>query len=75
MKILARLSIPGRLKDGMLLKEGEYFDVPHTHDGIDFMRWWEQAKKDDRDALMKQAYASGANIVETFKAKLESECA
>lgn len=74
MKILAKVSVPGRLKDEMLLKNAEYFEVPHTSDGVEFMDWWEKAASDDRDALMKQAYDNNIGIVEALKAKLEGEC-
>jgi hypothetical protein len=73
MKILAKVSIPGRLKDGMLLKHAEYFNVPHNADGVEFMRWWEKAGSDDRDSLMKEAYDNNTGIVEALKARLEGE--
>jgi hypothetical protein len=74
VKILAKVSIPGRLRDGMLLKNAEYFEVPHSNDGIEFMRWWEEAGSGDRDTLMKQAYDSNTGIVEALKARLEGGC-
>jgi len=75
VKILAKVSIPGRLRDGMLLKNAEYFEVPHNNDGIEFMRWWEKAASTDRDSVMKQAYDADTTIVAALKARLEGECA
>jgi hypothetical protein len=74
VKILAKVSIPGRLRDGMLLKNAEYFEVPHNNDGVEFMRWWEKSASDDRDALMKQAYDNNTDIVAALKTRLEGEC-
>ena len=73
VKILAKVSIPNRLRDEMLLKNAEYFEVPHTADGVEFMRWWEDAGAGDRDSLMKEAYDSNTGIVEALKARLETE--
>ena len=74
MKILAKVSIPGRLRDEMLLKNAEYFEVPHNNDGTEFLRWWEKAASVDRDSVMKQAYDGGVNIVDALKARLKNEC-
>lgn len=71
VKTLAKVSIPGRLRDEMLLKSAEYFEIPHTIDGVKFMQWWEKAAMKDRDALMKQAYDNNTNLVEALKARCE----
>ena len=74
MKILTKVSIPGRLRDEMLLKNAEYFEIPHNNDGIEFMRWWEKSASDDRDSVMKQAYDGDIGIVEALKSRLADEC-
>lgn len=63
-KVLARLSIPPRLRDEMMLKEGsaEGFDVPNTKDGILFLNRWENTGADERDALMKRAFEENTPI-------------
>jgi len=67
MKTLVKVSIPSRLRDEMLLKQAEYFEVPHTPAGFEFMSWWEKAASDDRDVVMKYAYDSGSDIVDALK--------
>lgn len=66
-QILVKVSIPGRLRDSMLLKSAEYFEVPNTADGVEFMRWWEDAGSDDRDGVMKHAYDNNVGIVTALK--------
>jgi hypothetical protein len=65
-KVLARLSIPPRLRDGMMLKEGHpnTFDVPNTKKGVLFLEFWKTAKSEVRDALMKRAYEEEVPIVD-----------
>jgi hypothetical protein len=65
-KVLVRLSIPERLRDGMMLKVGypNTFDVPHTKKGIEFLEFWKNASKEVRDDLMKRAYDEEASIVD-----------
>lgn len=63
-KVLARLSIPPRLRYEMLLKEGSAygFDVPHTREGIEFLRSWRESKPQERDDMMKRAYLENVPI-------------
>ena len=70
MKTLVKVSIPGRLRDEMLLKKAEYFEVPHTPDGFEFMSWWEKAAATDRDDVMRRAYDADTDIVAALKEKL-----
>lgn len=71
-KILARLSIPPRLRDEMMLKEGsaEGFDVPNTKDGVLFLNRWENSNAQERDTLMKRAFEEGTPI---HQVQLENE--
>lgn len=64
-KVLVRLSIPARLRDGMMLKTGHpnTFDVPDTKEGVEFLNFWKTAKTAVRDALMKRAYEEEVPIV------------
>lgn len=63
-KVLARLSIPPRLRDEMMLKEGsaEGFDVPNTKDGVLFLNRWENFTAPERDTLMKRAFEENVPI-------------
>jgi hypothetical protein len=73
MKTLVRISIPERLRNEMMMKEANFFDVPATLDGHAFMRWWEEAPADDRDEVLKIAYEKDTNVVKALREKLESE--
>lgn len=73
MKAMIRLSIPERLRDGMLLKTANYFEVPDTKDGHSLMEWWEKSASELRDTLMKQAYDNNVTIVEALKNHLASQ--
>ena len=73
MKILVKVSIPERLRDEMLLKNANYFDVPASLDGHAFMRWWKEAAADDRDDVLKIAYEKSVNVTQALREKLESE--
>lgn len=66
-KVLVRLSIPLRLRDGMLLKEGNSrsFDIPHTKEGILFLTEWEKMSSEDHDALMQRAYTENTPLHQT----------
>jgi hypothetical protein len=72
MRTLVKVSIPGRLRDEMLLKHAEYFEVPHTTDGFEFMSWWEKAASADKDDVMRRAYDANTGIVDALKEKLAS---
>lgn len=65
-KVLVRLSIPPRLRDGMMLKTGHpnTFDVPDTKAGAEFLNFWKTAKTAVRDAIMKRAYEEEVPIVD-----------
>ena len=75
-KVLARLSIPARLRDEMMLKKGSAkgFDVPHTKEGILFLNHWENnTTAQERDELMKRAYAEDVPIHQVKIKKDEDE--
>ncbi len=73
MKILVKISIPERLRDDMLMKHANYFEVPLSQDGQALMGWWEKAATASRDSLMKLAYAKDISIVEALKERLASQ--
>lgn len=72
MKTLVKVSIPERLRHGMLMKTANYFEVPVSPDGHAFMSWWGEAPADDRDEVMKTAYEKDIGVVEALKEKLAS---
>jgi hypothetical protein len=74
-RVLARLSIPPRLRDEMMLKKGssQGFDVPNTKEGVLFLNRWENSSAQDRDAMMKQAYATDVPIHQVQLKKDEDE--
>jgi len=73
-KVLARLSIPPRLRDGMMLKTGypNTFDVPNTKEGVLFLEFWKNASAAVRDAMMKRAYDEEVPII-TIKSESDEE--
>ncbi len=72
MKTLVKVSIPDRLRCGMLMKTANYFEVPASQDGHAFMSWWEEAVANDRDEIMKTAYDKNISVVDALKEKLAS---
>lgn len=66
-KPLMRLSIPDRLRGGMMLKQANHFEVPDTQDGYALMDWWEKAAAESRDAVMQTAYAGDGDITTALK--------
>ena len=61
---MCKLSIPTRLKWELLHKEA--FDVPQSRAGTQFMSWWDTAKADSRDQVMKLAYAEDLPVTEAL---------
>lgn len=72
MKTLVKISIPERLRDEMLMKRANYFEVPLSSEGNELMKWWEKASSTERDDTMKLAYAKDISIVEALKERLAS---
>lgn len=72
IKTLVKISVPERLRDGMLMKRANYFEVPASQDGHALMEWWENASSGSRDSVMKLAYARDVDIVEALKEHLDS---
>ena len=73
MKVLVKISIPERLRDDMLMKHANYFEVPVSQDGQALVGWWEKASTASRDSLMKLAYDKNMGIVEALKERLASQ--
>ena len=70
---MVKISIPERLRDGMMLKEANYFEVPSSPDGHEFMGWWQAAPADSRDSVMKLAYDKNVSVVEALHEHLSQE--
>lgn len=67
-KVLVSVSIPPRLRDGMMLKTGNAhgFDVPDTLEGAKFLTFWKTASAETRDAMMVRAYEEDVSIVDAI---------
>lgn len=69
--VMARISIPARLMDEMMLKTAGAFDVPNNAEGIAFMQWWEKSAAADRDSLMKYAYKNNVTLLEARNREID----
>ena len=67
---LVRLSVPRRLKDEMIIKEGAAFRVPNSNDGHKLLFWWKTASIADRDDVMRRAFNKGSTLVQAWNEKL-----
>lgn len=65
-KVFMRISIPPRLRDEMMLKEGASFDIPATNAGVELAQWWSEASASERDRLMKTAYDNDISLLAAF---------
>lgn len=69
-KVLVKLSAPERL--GYVFEKIS-FDVPRTHEGAQFMGWWDDATRNQRDQVMKLAHDAKITVVEALGKLTESE--
>lgn len=72
-KTMVKISIPERLRDGMMLKQASYFEVPANQDGSALIEWWDKAASDSRDAIMKLAYDNNTDIIAALKEHLSKQ--
>lgn len=64
MATLIKLSIPSRLQENLMTKEA--FDIPDTTEGHKFMAWWESARPDERDTVMKTALNRNISVIDAL---------
>lgn len=72
MRPLVRINIPSWMRSNMLLKEAS-FDIPATDDGYDFLGWWDQAPKREKDSVIKLAHEQGVPLIDALKGYLASK--
>lgn len=71
MSTLVKLSVPFRLQKSLMTKEA--FDIPDSTEGHKFMAWWERARPNERDGVMKIALDRNISVVDALKAKDDDE--
>ena len=47
----------------------EALDIPHTPEGASFMTWWDDARRDDRNAVIKLALEHNISMLEARQKK------
>jgi len=66
MYYAARINIPPRFQNALLVKTASSFLVPDTAEGQQFLTWWGDAPREKRDGVMKLAFDKSLSIVEAF---------